>query len=231
MSEGEITKIRVVVADDHNIVRRGLVSLLQLNPEIEVVAEASDGREAVDMAVSHRPDLVLMDISMPGLNGLEATRQIRSRCPSVRVLVLSAHDNEAYVLESVRSGASGYLLKNTSAEDLHTAIRAVHSGQAFFSPLISKILADDYVKRISEGRGAVEGGSAADVNRLTPREREILQLIAEGRSHQAIAELLSISVRTVDTHRNNIIQKLDIHDTASLVTFAIKNGIVILPPK
>jgi len=220
------SKITVVVADDHNIVRRGLISLLSLDDRFEVVGEAEDGRTAVEIVLRTHPDVVLMDISMPNLNGLEATRKIKSQAPAVRVLILSAHDNEAYVLESIRCGGNGYVLKNSSAEDLHAAIFAIHSGQAFFSPGISKILADDYLRRIKEG---IQDNETLKLGpRLTTREREILQLIAEGKSHQQIADMLHISIRTVDTHRNNIIQKLDIHDTAGLVTYAIKNGIIIL---
>jgi DNA-binding NarL/FixJ family response regulator len=220
-------KTYVLVADDHNIVRRGLVSLLSLIPEIEVVGEAADGRSAVSQTLEKKPDVVLMDISMPILNGLEATKQIKNEDSNVKVLILSAYDNESYVLESIRSGANGYLLKNSSWEDLNTAIKAVMSGQAFFSPGVSKIIADSYVKGITPG-GREEHPPANGSSRLTQREREILQLVAEGKTHQQIAEILHISVRTVDTHRNNIIQKLDLHDTASLVTYAIKNGIVIL---
>ena len=220
-------KISVLVADDHTIVRRGLVSLLSLIPEIEVVGEAADGRSAVAQTLEKKPDIVLMDISMPLLNGLEATKQIKNQDPNVKVVVLSAYDNESYILESIRSGANGYLLKNSSWEDLHAAIKAVHTGQAFFSPGVSKIIADNYIK--GSVPGSKEDHFPADGgHRLTQREREILQLVAEGKSHQQIADMLHISVRTVDTHRNNIIQKLDIHDTASLVTYAIKNGIVIL---
>jgi DNA-binding NarL/FixJ family response regulator len=158
---------------------------------------------------------------------MEATRRIKNRMPEIRVLVLSAHDNEAYVLESLRSGANGYILKNTSADDLHAAIRVVNSGQAYFSPGISKILAEDYVRRVTDPSNT-EAIPPPNGPRLTDREREILQLIAEGLSHQQISDQLHISIRTVDTHRNNIIQKLDIHDAAGLVTYAIKNGIVIL---
>jgi two-component system, NarL family, response regulator NreC len=219
-------KITIVVADDHNIVRRGLVSLLSLSERFEIVGEAEDGRSAVERVLETRPDVVLMDISMPNLNGLEATRKIKNQAPEVKVLMLSAHDNEAYVLESIRCGGNGYVLKNSSAEDLHAAITAVHSGQAFFSPGISKILADDYLRRVREG--IQDNDIPQPGPRLTQREREILQLIAEGKTHQQIADMLHISVRTVDTHRNNIIQKLDIHDTAGLVTYAIKNGIIIL---
>lgn len=222
-------RIRVIVADDHHIVRRGLVSLLATIEQIDVVGEAADGRDAVDLAERLRPDIVLMDISMPGLNGLEATRMIRSRCPEVKVLILSAYDHEAYVLQSIRSGANGYLLKHTSAEDLQAALLALRSGEAFFSPAVSRILAQDYRKQVQGTSAAPE--ELAPAPRLTPREREILQLIAEGKIHQQIADLLHISPRTVDTHRNNIMQKLDIHDTAGLVTYAIKNGIVILPDR
>jgi DNA-binding NarL/FixJ family response regulator len=223
-----MAKITVFVADDHNVVREGLLSLLSLDTDVEVLGEAADGRTTVEQVVKKRPDVVLMDISMPGLNGLEATRKIKAHAPDVKILILSAHENETYVLESLRNGANGYLLKNTSSEVLHAAIKAVHSGQAFFSPGISKILADDYVKRVIETPGSSDV-TPVPGPRLTEREREILQLIAEGMSHQRIADLLHISVRTVDTHRNNIIQKLDIHDAAGLVTYAIKNGILILP--
>jgi len=219
--------IGVLVADDHTIVRRGLVSLLSLAEGIEVVGEASDGRLAVDLTLKLDPDVVLMDISMPGLNGLEATRQIKKDVPHVKVLVLSAHDNEDYVLQVMRSGANGYLLKNSSAEDLYSAIRAVHTGHAFFSPSVSRILLDSFM----ESGGAQTDGPRGEIpeGRLTSREREILQLVAEGKTHQEAADLLHISVRTVDTHCNNIMKKLDIHDSAGLVTYAIKNGIVIPP--
>ncbi len=220
-------KITLLVADDHTIVRRGLISLLSLYERLQVVGEAEDGRAAVELAARLEPDIVLMDISMPVLNGLEATRKIRKQLPDVKVLILTAHDNEEYVLEVVRSGANGYLLKNSAAEDLYNAILSVHSGHAFFSPSVSKILVDDYLKST-----ASEGSSNAvprNVSRLTSREREVLQLVAEGETHQRVAEILNISVRTVDTHCNNIMKKLDIHDTAGLVTYAIKNGILILP--
>ncbi|HUI66095.1 MAG TPA: response regulator transcription factor [Bacteroidota bacterium] len=214
-------KITVLIADDHTILRRGLVSLLSLNQNIEVIGEAEDGRSAVEMAMRLEPDVVLMDLSMPVLNGLEATDQLKKESPGIKVLILSAHDNDEYVNQVVRSGANGYVLKNTSPEELYTAIRIVHSGHAFFSPSLS-------------GRfGGLLGGDADKEalrgSPLTAREREILQLVAEGESHQHIADRLFISVRTVDTHKNNIMKKLNLHDTASLVTYAIKNGIVILP--
>jgi two-component system nitrate/nitrite response regulator NarL len=206
--------IRVLVADDHTIVRRGVVSLLSLAEGIEVVAEAENGREAVEKSVLLEPDVVLMDVSMPLLNGLEATTQIRTKAPRVRVLILSAHDNEEYLLQVAESGASGYLLKNSSAEELFRAIRSVHEGGEAYSPSLPV---------------ATRGEGPVAAKRLTSREREILQLVAEGNHHQRIADLLNISLRTVDTHCNNIMRKLDLHDRASLATYAIKNGIVILP--
>lgn len=219
--------IGVLVADDHTIVRRGLVSLLSLDEGIEVVGEATDGRIAADRAMELDPDVVLMDISMPGLNGLEATRLIKKQMPHIKVLVLSAHDKDEYIFQVVRSGANGYLLKNTSAEDLYAAIRAVHAGHAFFSPSVSKVLLDSYMDGGKNDPATV--GEGEPTNRLTPREREILQLIAEGKTHQEAATLLHISVRTVDTHCVNIMKKLDIHESAGLVRYAITNGIVILP--
>lgn len=216
-------KITVLIADDHTIVRHGLVSLLSLSDEFEVVGEAENGRDAVDLTVSKEPQVVLMDIGMPILNGLEATRQIRRLAPNVKILVLSGYDNDDYVMQVIHSGANGYILKNSLLEDLFTAIRSVKRGQAFFSPAVSKVLADSHA---SPSNNKPQGRSAART--LTSREREILQLIAEGHMHQQIADRLKISVRTVDTHRNNIMKKLNLHDTASLVTYAIKNGILIM---
>ena len=221
-------RIGVLVADDHTLVRRGLVSLLSLAEGVEVVGEAADGRIAVELAKQLDPDVVLMDISMPGLNGLEATRQLKKEAPHIKVLILSAHDNEEYVLQVVQSGADGYVLKNISAEDLYAAIKSVSSGQAFFSPSVSRILLDTY-QRVAAAGERGEGEKRALGSRLTPREREVLQLVAEGKTHQEIADILHISIRTVDTHCTNMMKKLDIHDSAGLVTYAIKNGIVILP--
>lgn len=215
-------RISVLVADDHTIVRSGIVSLLSLNQDFEVVGEAENGREAVDFALSKHPDVVLMDIGMPILNGLEATRQIKKQAPDVKVLVLSGYDNDEYILQMVQCGANGYILKDSFLEDLYAAIRSVYNGQAFFSPAVSKIIIDSYVTRPDELAGK------KSPRLLTRREREVLQLIAEGHLHAQIAERLGISVRTVDTHRQNIMKKLDIHDTAGLVTYAIKHGIVIL---
>jgi DNA-binding NarL/FixJ family response regulator len=215
-------KITVLLADDHTIVRSGIASLLALHDDIEVIGEAENGREAVELTLQKEPDVVLMDIGMPVLNGLEATRQIKKQSPQTKVLVLSGYDNDEYILQVVHSGANGYLLKNTYLEDLCTAIRSVKSGQAFFSPSVSKVIVDGYLNRDIDD-------SKKPLRILTPREREILQLVAEGNLHAQIAARLNISVRTVDTHRNNIMKKLDIHDTAGLVNYAIKNGIVIMP--
>jgi DNA-binding NarL/FixJ family response regulator len=220
--------IGVLVADDHTIVRRGLVSLLSLAEGIEVIGEAADGRAAVERALELEPDVVLMDINMPLLNGLEATRKIKKEAPHIRVLVLTAHDNEEYIIQVIRSGANGYLLKNSSADDLFAAIRSVYTGHAFFSPSVSRVILESYLKASGSPDEKVNGTGGPD-SCLTPREREILQLVAEGQTHQQVGDLLHISVRTVDTHCNNIMKKLDIHDSAGLATYAIKNGIVILP--
>lgn len=216
--------ISVIIADDHTLVRRGLVALLSLNSDVDVIAEVGDGNAAVELTLEKRPDVVMMDLSMPNLNGFEAIREIKKRAPSTRILVLSAYDNEEYVQQTVQFGADGYLLKNTTPEELGTAIRTVHSGKTFYSPSIARYAEDVRLNKA----GTPNAGDSKILSRLTTREREILQLIAEARSHQEIAEMLHISVRTVDTHRNNIIQKLGLHDTASLVTYAIKNGIVII---
>jgi DNA-binding NarL/FixJ family response regulator len=223
-------KIRIIVADDHVIVRRGIVSLLSLNKDFEVVGEAANGRIAVDLALLKEPDVILMDISMPEMSGLDATRLIKKKLPDTKVLVISAYDNEEYVIQILQSGANGYLLKNVSPDDIYAAVKAVNNGMAFFSPSISKIVLDGYLKRAIPGPiTKTENGQPPYASPLTVREKEILQLIAEGKSHQQIADLLYISVRTVDTHRNNIMKKLDLHDTASLVTYAIRHGIAALP--
>jgi two-component system, NarL family, response regulator NreC len=218
-------RITVIIADDHTLVRRGLVTLLSLNKDVEVIAEVGDGRVAIEITLEKKPDIVMMDLSMPNLSGFEAIRQIKRRAPEVKILVLSAYDDEEYVLETIQSGADGYMLKDTTPGELNTALKTVSGGRPYYSPSIAA-----YAHEVKTTAASGLGGKSLKIaDRLTEREREILQLIAESRTHQQIAEMLHISVRTVDTHRNNIIQKLGLHDTASLVTFAIKNGIVILP--
>jgi DNA-binding NarL/FixJ family response regulator len=221
-------RITILVADDHTIVRRGLVSLIALHPEMEVVGEADNGRVAVEQAIVMEPDVVLMDIGMPELNGLEATRQVKKYSANTKVLVLSGYDNDEYVREIVLAGADGYLLKNTAPEELFKAILAVSKGQTFFSPSLSNVVAES-MKTLAIRVSTPDNEIVEGKERLTQREREILQLVAEGKLHSEISRLLNISIRTVDTHRNNILKKLDLHDAASLVTYAIKNSIVILP--
>jgi len=217
-------KISIIIVDDHTLVRKGLARLLSINEEIDVLAEIGDGREAVRLTLEHKPDVVMMDLAMPNYSGFEAIRQIKRQLPSTKILVLSAHDNEEYVQQTILGGADGYMLKNTSPEEMSNAIRSVFHGRPYYSPSIAEFAANAIAKK-STGLSVHQ---EASLNGLTAREREILQLIAESHSHQDIAEMLHISVRTVDTHRFNIIQKLGLHDTASLVTYAIKNGIVIL---
>lgn len=210
-------KIRILLADDHPLVRSGLMKLLEPFKEFVVVGEAEDGEEAVALAKKLAPDLVIIDLSMPRLNGIEATKLIQKVSPASRVLVLTMHENEEYVYQIFKSGAGGYLLKNTGREELATAIRAVSKGGKFFSPRVSEIMVQAYVKK-AEAR---EERESKDELPLTKRELEILELVAEGLNNQQMAERLFISTRTVETHRMNIMQKLDIHDAANLVRFAI----------
>ena len=214
-------KTRVLLAEDHTIVRKGLRSLLDKETGIKVVGEAEDGREAIVKAEELHPDVVVMDIAMPGLNGLEATRQIKKRFPDMKILILTMHTNEEYVLQTLNAGASGYLVKKAAPAELISAINAVHKGDSFLSPSISRTVIDEYIRRskeISEGEEGFE--------QLTVREREVLQLIAEGRKTREIAELLYISIKTVETHRAHIMNKLDIHSTAELTRYAIRKGII-----
>ena len=215
-------KIRVLIADDHKIVRQGIRKLLEAEPDLEVIDEACDGREAVKKTHQLKPDLVLMDIAMSNLNGLEATRQIKKALPKTKILILTMHKNEEYVLQSLQAGASGYLLKETAVEDLVSAIRSVHKVDSFLSPAVSKTIIKAYLSK----NKATEHPSAFEI--LTDREREVLQLIAEGHTNQEIADTLFISIKTVEAHRSNIMRKLDIHDITQLVKYAIKKGIVDL---
>jgi len=214
-------KTRVLLAEDHTIVRKGLRSLLDKETGIKVVGEAEDGRKAIVKAEDLHPDVVVMDIAMPGLNGLEATRQIKKHFPDMKILILTMHTNEEYVLQTLKAGASGYLVKKAAPAELIYAINAVHKGDSFLSPSISRTVIDEYIRRskkISEGEEGFE--------QLTVREREVLQLIAEGHKTREIAELLYISIKTVETHRAHIMNKLDIHSTAELTRYAIRKGII-----
>lgn len=212
--------VRILLADDHTVMRQGLRLLLEREPEFQVVGEAADGREAVDLARALRADVVVLDLAMPNLNGIEAARQIAQQNPATAIVVLSMHADESYLLQALRVGARAYLLKDSADTDLIAAIRAVRTGKAFFSPAVSRLMADDYVRRLEE-RGAQDSYEL-----LTHREREILQLLAEGRSNKAVAALLNLSPRTVDTHRGNIMQKLNLHSVPELVLYAVRKRVI-----
>jgi DNA-binding NarL/FixJ family response regulator len=208
------------LGDDHTIVRQGLRKILEEQPDWHVVAEASDGREAVRLTLSVEPDIAVLDIGMPLLNGIEATRQIVRRLPSVAVMILSMHSDEAYITQALQAGAKGYLLKDSADTDLIRGVAAAAAGKSFFSPAVAKVMLDDYVRRLAS-KGITDRYDA-----LSEREREIFQLIAEGHSSKEIADLLSVSPATVDTHRAHILQKLDVHNTAELVLYAVRRGVI-----
>ncbi len=212
-------KIRLLIVDDHTIVRQGLRSLLEREPDIEVVGEAEDGRSAVRQSGKLLPDLVLMDVAMPLLNGLEAARQIRRLCPKVKVLILSMHENEEYIRQSLAAGAMGYILKDAGVNELLTAIRAVYRGEAVLSPAVTRLVIEDYLRW-----GDIPAEDLTDG--LSPREVEVLQLIAEGYTNKQITEILSISIKTVQAHRARILSKLDLHDRSDLVKYAIRKKII-----
>jgi DNA-binding NarL/FixJ family response regulator len=212
--------IRVLVADDHTIIRSGLRMLLEREPGFEVVAEASDGRQAVELAESLRPDVAVLDVGMPNLNGIEATRQIVQKLPRTRVVVLSMHSDESYVLKALKSGARGYLLKDSAESDILNSIRAVNAGKAYFSPEISRMLVEDYMRQMQQ-RGVEDSYEL-----LTAREREILQMLAEGRSNKEISSALNLSPYTVETHRGNILQKLNLHSLPELILYAVRKGVI-----
>lgn len=213
--------ITVLLAEDHTIVREGFRRMLELDPDLKVIGEAQDGRQAVAMARKLNPDVVLMDIAMPHLNGLEATRQLLKAQPGIRILILSAHNDDAYVTDAITSGAKGFLLKQTSARDVCQAIREVNSGNTYFSPSISRRLT-----RLHSNPQERLAPFAKKAALLTSRETEVFQLIAEGRANKEIAGELSISIKTVEKHRGSLMQKLDIHDTAGLTRHAIATGII-----
>ncbi len=212
-------RLRILIADDHTLFREGVRKLLEDQPGIEVVGEASDGREAVRKVHTLRPDVVLMDIAMPSLNGLEATRQIKRDHPEVNVLVLTMYDHEEYFRQVLEAGASGYIIKRAATSDLVAAIFAVYNGEAVLSPSITRLLLEDYFRRESNK-------SETEPDLLSPREREILQLIAEGNTSREIAEILSLSIKTVQSHRTSLMQKLDLHDRGDLIKYAIQKKII-----
>ena len=212
--------IRILLADDHTVVRRGLCLLLESNPGFKVIAEASNGREAVAMAETHKPDVAVLDVAMPMLNGIEAARQISEKVPQTAIVFLSMHSDEGYVLKALKSGAKAYLLKDSAEYDLINAIKAVTEGKAFFSPAISRMLVEDYMRQMRERE--VEDSYEL----LTTREREILQLFAEGKAVKEIASILDLSLYTVETHRSNIFQKLNLHSAAELILYAVRKGVI-----
>lgn len=209
---------RVLLADDHTLLRAGLRSLLEELPGIEVVAEAADGREALALVEAHRPDVVLMDIAMPHLNGLDVAARLRQEQPEVNILILSMYKDEAYVRRAILAGAAGYLLKDSDTEELGLALRAVARGETYLSPAVSTHLVADY-RRQAGGRFGPAGG-------LTPRQREVLRLIAEGRTSKAIARRLGIGIKTVESHRTMLMERLGIHDVPGLVRYAIRVGLI-----
>jgi two-component system response regulator NreC len=213
-------KLRILLADDHIVMRTGLRALLERQPNLEVVGESENGRETVVLAASLRPDVVVMDVGMPVLNGIEATQTIVTQCPTIAVVILSMHADESYVMRALKAGARGYLLKDSAAEDLIGAIQAMAQGKSFFSPKVSRILAEDYVRVLKQK------GTSDTYDLLTSREREILQLLAEGKSNKEVATALNISPYTVETHRSHILQKLNLHNSAELVLYAVRKGII-----
>jgi len=213
-----MTPVRVLLADDHALVRAGIRALLESLEGIAVVAEAGNGGEVLELARKHRPDIVLLDISMPGIGGLEASAQLKQELPEVRVVMLSMHANEEYVLQALRAGAVGYMLKDSATAELELALQAVMQGETYLSPPISRQVVEGYVQRV--------GAEQPAADHLTPRQRQVLQLIAEGLSTKEIAYRLELSVKTVETHRAQLMERLQIRDIAGLVKYAIRNGLV-----
>ena len=212
--------IRILLADDHAILREGLRTLLEGQGEFEVVGDAANGREAVELAELHNPDVAIVDVAMPGLNGIEATRRITANNPKTAVVILSMHSDESYILRSLKAGARAYLLKDSLKTDLIEAVRAAVRGKSYFSPKVSQVLKEDYVNELA-ARGAEDTWEL-----LTDREREILQLVAEGKTNKEIAAVLNISTYTIDTHRSHILQKLNLHSAPELILYAVRKGII-----
>jgi two-component system, NarL family, response regulator NreC len=212
--------IRILLADDHTILRAGLKMMLNAQPDMEVIGEAQDGRQAVQEVQRLQPDIVLMDITMPDINGIEATKQIKKVQPDVRVLILTMHEHDEYVFQALRAGASGYILKEAADTELITALHVIQSGQFYLSPMAQSVMVGDYLQRVRTGEEKDSYSS------LTEREREILKLVAEGHTNNQIAERLVISPKTVDTHRTHIMDKLNLHSRAELVKYAMRRGLL-----
>jgi two-component system, NarL family, response regulator NreC len=213
-------KLRILLADDHIVMRTGLRALLERQPNLEVVGESENGREAIELVTSLKPDVVVMDVGMPVLNGIEATKTIVTQHPTTAVVILSMYVDEAYIMRALKAGARAYLLKDSAPADLIGAIQAVSQNKSFFSPKVSRILAEDYV-RVLKQKGAVDS-----YDLLTSREREILQLIAEGKANKEVAAALNISPYTVETHRSHILEKLNLHNPAELILYAVRKGLI-----
>jgi len=213
-------KVGVLLADDHTLIRAGLRMVIEAQPGLSVVGEAGNGREAVAMAQALKPDVAVMDIGMPSLNGIEAARQIRAALPDTQVVILSMHSDEGYVLRALKAGAKAYLLKDSAEADLARAIHAAAAGKSFFSPAVGKVLLEDYMRKLQRT------GLEDSYELLSPREREILQLVAEGNSSKEIADLLNLSVYTVETHRARVMQKLNLRGIPELILYAVRKGIV-----
>ncbi len=212
---------RVLIADDHGIVRQGLRALLEKSPEISVVGEASDGREAVRLAAELRPNIVVMDIAMPLLNGVDATSQILGRDPDIKVIILSMHSDESYILRSLSAGAKGYLLKDSAEGDILPAVETVAKGRPYFSPVIASTLLEEYLQAMKKNQ------VRDSFDLLTDREKEVLQLLAEGKSNKEVAAVLNLSPYTIESHRTSLMQKLNLHNTAEIVLYAVRKNIIV----
>lgn len=215
-----VAKLRILLGDDHTLMRQGLRKILEAHDGWQIIAEAGDGRQAVKDALALQPDIAILDIGMPLLNGIEAARQITRRAPTTRVVIVSMHGDEAYITQALQAGAKGYLLKDSADTDLIGAVEAVAAGKSFFSPAVADVMRDDYVRHLA-GKGIVDRFES-----LSEREREVFQLIAEGYSNKEIADMLSVSATTIETHRAHVLQKLDMHSTAELVRYAVRRGVV-----
>lgn len=218
-----MNQIRIVLADDHTIVRKGLLSLLEEEDDITVVGEAEDGYEAISKSLDLSPDVIVMDVGMPSLNGIEALKILKKENPDFRVLILSMHSNEEYIIKALKSGASGYILKKSAPNELTSAIRIANSGDTYLSPAITSKVIKRFIQEAEKGGAVVTADTTP-----TPREREIIQLIAEGSSNKEIADRLDISLKTVKNHRSNLMEKLGLHNTAEITRYAIRNDILIL---